>query len=249
MAYFHGSVYSENLGMATNVHAIIPQDGRKNKVLYLLHGICEDASAWPRYSRIECHAIERGWTVIMPDGARSFYLDMAYGANYFSYVTDELPGICANIFGIKHKREETFIAGLSMGGYGAMKCALSRPDVYGGGASFSGSLNMGKRLNQDNARWKKETCATYGEGGQFADGDNIFELIKKVGGLRPEERPRILLTCGASDGFLQESLTAAELLTQYGFVFKYMEWDGGHEWGFWDKSAQYAMDFFEGKLC
>lgn len=149
MANFRGSIFSDQLGMRTNITVSLPFDVA-NKVgvttpqedmpiLYLLHGLSDDNTMWSRYTDIERFADYRGFIVVMPEVQRSFYSDMVYGPNYFSYIADELPQLVKSLFGIERPREKTFVAGLSMGGYGAAKVALSRPDRYMAAASFSGS--------------------------------------------------------------------------------------------------------------
>jgi len=140
---------SEKVGVNLPLNVILPDDlarGGKaleeRKVLYLLHGLSDDASAWPRYTNIEILAREHGLVVVMPSAGRSFYADMANGQAYFSYITEELPAWLAAIFRISSARENTYIAGLSMGGYGAFKAAFLRPDLYTAACSLSGVLAL-----------------------------------------------------------------------------------------------------------
>ena len=92
MSFFRGDFFSEELGMQTGIHVIIP-DAAKNsdlRVLYLLHGLSDNCSNWIRNTSIERYAVEYNTAVIIPEVQRSFYTDMKYGLNYFSYVADEL---------------------------------------------------------------------------------------------------------------------------------------------------------------
>ena len=102
----------------------------KRKVLYLLHGLSDDASAWQRYSCVETLATAYGLVVVMPSAGRSFYIDQPNGQGYFTYLTEELPHYLADVFGLAPRREDTFIAGNSMGGHGAFKAALLHPELY-----------------------------------------------------------------------------------------------------------------------
>ncbi len=115
---------------------------RERKVLYLLHGLSDDASAWQRYSSIETYAKAYGLVVVMPSVGRSFYIDQPNGQHYFTYLIEELPRYLEDVFGIVPRRENTLIAGNSMGGYGAMKAALLHPERYFAAASFSGVLSL-----------------------------------------------------------------------------------------------------------
>ncbi len=139
----------ESIKMNTPLNLIIPEPGemkglpiRERKVLYLLHGLSDDASAWARYSKIEIYARKYGLVVVMPSVGRSFYTDQPNGQKYFTYLVEELPRYLEEVFGIPRARENTLIAGLSMGGYGAMKAALLYPERYFAAASFSGVLSL-----------------------------------------------------------------------------------------------------------
>jgi putative tributyrin esterase len=140
---------SEKVGVNLPLNVILPHDiaqgGRaleERKVLYLLHGLSDDASAWQRYTNIEILAQRHGLVVVMPSAGRSFYTDMANGQAYFSYITEELPAWLAASFRIGTAREQTFIAGVSMGGYGAFKAAFLRPDLFAAACSLSGVLAL-----------------------------------------------------------------------------------------------------------
>ena len=113
------------------------------KLLYLLHGLSDDGSAWQRYTAIETIAGPYGLVVVMPSVSRSFYTDQPNGLKYFSYLTDELPRYLRQVFGLAPRREDTLIAGNSMGGYGAFKSAFLHPELYSAAASFSGVLSLG----------------------------------------------------------------------------------------------------------
>ena len=134
MAFFEMRYHSDTLKTGVSVNVILPQkcttligmttEGMENyKTLYLLHGLSDDQSIWMRRTSIERYAAEHGIAVVMPSVGRSWYTDTAYGANYFTFITKELPKVCRGFFkGMSDKREDTLIAGLSMGG---IRCAES----------------------------------------------------------------------------------------------------------------------------
>src|SRR5512138_2093506 len=122
------------VGLNLPLNIILPDPGqmkgipvRERKVLYLLHGLSDDASAWQRFTAIETIAAAYGLVVVMPSVGRSFYTDQPNGQRFFSYLVDELPRYLADVFDLQPRRENTLIAGNSMGGYGAMKAAFLRP--------------------------------------------------------------------------------------------------------------------------
>ena len=117
--------------------------------------------------------------VIMPEVQRSFYCDMTNGPRYFTYIVDELPALCQRLFRVSARREDNFVAGLSMGGYGAMKAALSRPERYAAAASFSGAVDVAARLDSHPDIFQA-TC-----GGTLRAEDDLFRLAEKTAGERP----------------------------------------------------------------
>ena len=111
-------------------------------MLYLLHGLSDDHTAWLRYTSIERYATARGLAVVMPAVHRSFYADEAHGHAYWQFVSEELPRIVAAFFRLSERPEDTFVAGLSMGGYGALKLGLHHPERFAAVASLSGAVDV-----------------------------------------------------------------------------------------------------------
>src|SRR6476619_7886720 len=105
-------------------------------VLYLLHGLSDDDTIWLRRTSIERYVAALGLAVVMPQVHRSFYTDEAYGNRYWTYLSEELPEIVHGFFRLSRRREDTFVAGLSMGGYGALKWALRDPGRFAAAASL-----------------------------------------------------------------------------------------------------------------
>ena len=253
VGFFRGVIRSDILAMDTALNVILPHDRpfepeyKPAKVLYLLHGLGDNADAWTRYTNIERYAREYKLAVIMPEVQRSFYLDMEYGLKYFSYITDELPQICGQMFGISQKREDTFVAGLSMGGYGAMKCGLAYPEKYAGCASFSGALDInvvvGEHLNDVN---KKQLQSAFGMELEVKDSDNLDYLAEETAKLSAGQRPKIYISCGRQDFLYKDNAKFNLLLAKLGIEREYMECDGDHEWGFWDNSIQCVLKYFLG---
>ena len=135
MAFLNVYFFSEVLGKQVQMNVILPQRSRGQigldsisekaetyPTLYLLHGMSDDHTIWERRTSIERYASEKGIAVVMPDGDLSWYTDMKHGQNYFTFMADELPAVCRDFFPkMSPRREDTFVAGLSMGGYGAFK--------------------------------------------------------------------------------------------------------------------------------
>ena len=141
MALLHVDFFSRVLSMCVQMDVILPQEtkgqigmagkgGRNYPTLYLLHGLSDDHTIWQRRTSIERYVSDMGMAVVMPTTARCWYTDSPSG-KYFSYIADELPEICREFFpNMSPSREDTYIAGLSMGGYGAFKIAMSRSERF-----------------------------------------------------------------------------------------------------------------------
>ena len=139
------TIKSGQLGKQTNVNILLPdciQKGKKLPVLYLLHGLSDNETGWMTLTSIGRYATnDREMITVMPNGDRSFYCDIPNFGNYFSYITKELPDYIEAMLPAADNRENRFIAGLSMGGYGALKCGLLAPDTFGAVASLSGGVD------------------------------------------------------------------------------------------------------------
>ena len=251
MAQISMIIGSDALGFRTHLEVIIPHSADAppvEKVLYLLHGLSDDCTAWGRMTRIYHYAVQNNYMVVMPEVQRSFYSDMAHGSKYFTYVSKELPEICEKLFNIRHTRENTFVAGLSMGGYGAMKCGLGRPEFYAACASFSGAVDMRARVEVSKEAVPHpypEMVAILGEGLVYPDDADLFILAENTAKL--PHKPKVLLTCGHEDFLLEENrrFDAHMKALDYGHI--YMEWPGAHTWCFWEECLPLAFDFFENR--
>ena len=251
MAFLSTDIYSSVLNMDTHINVILPHDKTATdepvKVLYLLHGLSDDCSKWTRFTAIERKISGKNLAVVMPEVQRSFYTDMRYGLNYFSFVAYELPKLCQKMFNVSNKREDNFIAGLSMGGYGALKTAFTRTDLFSKVASFSGAVAFKRTLEEKatsgiyNEERIKELVGICGQELMFTDAEDPFFLAKKV--LDEKSAPELLITCGTEDFLYQDNLGFKAYLEEIGYDFNFLEWKGNHNWKFWDESLDHLIDF------
>ena len=213
------------------------------KVLYLLHGLSDDDSVWSRNANVERYAAPYPLLVVMPDVERSFYTDMAYGGKFYTYLTQELPEWIENMFCVSAKREDTFLAGLSMGGYGAVKIALRNPERYAGAASLSGVLDIKKCVEDQNLSCLNEFEAIFGKHYDLTNSmENPMFLLDQIGPVKP----KILQYCGTEDYLYDCNQTFRKKIEGLGFDYTYHEESGGHEWNFWDRNIKRAIDEFFG---
>ena len=207
---------------------------RKRKVLYLLHGLSDDASAWQRYTTIETLANAYGLVVVMPSVGRSFYTDQPNGQLYFSYLMDELPRYLSEVFNLAPRREDTLIAGVSMGGYGAFKAALLHPERFFAAASFSGFLSL-KFLNAypDDPR-QKEFTYLLGDLGKLSGSEHDPAVWLKNAATNPSALPRLYMACGCQEDLYPLNRMFHADCVSLGIDVDYHEEDTRHEWLFWD---------------
>ncbi|KQO97404.1 alpha/beta hydrolase [Leifsonia sp. Leaf264] len=237
MALMQCSFFSDVLGVTTHANVILPQEatltGAPLPVLYLLHGRSDDETAWLRWSAIERHATEHGIAVVMPAAGRSFYTDQVVGYDYFTFISEELPRVMQGFFPLSGAREDTFVAGLSMGGYGAFKWALNRPGTVAAAASLSGALDIA--IRPQDAEW----LANHGSLEQArAKGDDLFALAAS---LDAASVPPLFQWCGIEDHLIEENRRFRDAADAAGLPLTASEGPGGHDWARWDEQIQRVL--------
>ena len=206
-------------------------------VLYLLHGLSDDHTAWSRYTSLERYVVDRGLAVVMPSVHRSFYADEAHGHPYWTFLTEELPRIVGSTLRVSDRREDTFVAGLSMGGYGALKWALQHPDRIAAAASMSGALDIGALAGRPERRELFDRVF----GGPPGVDDDLFALLART---ETAALPPLHVSCGTEDeDLLEGNLRFADVARGAGADVTTDFRSGTHEWGFWDTEVQTVLDW------
>ncbi len=233
MALAHVDFFSEVLGLCCQADVILPQklqgigqEGANREgdvpVLWLLHGASDDHTIWQRRTSIERYAAPLGTAAVMPAVQLSFYTNMETGGRFFDYITDELPVIMRDFFHFSARREDNFIAGLSMGGYGAFKAALTKPEQYAAAASLSGALDINALISRRAIKGSEH---------------DLLHLLEK--GVEDQvELPNLYVTCGTEDFLYADNLIFRDLAQRLGVELTYHEEPGIHEWGYWDRNIQ-----------
>jgi len=251
MALIDCKFFSDTLGMASSVRVILPEHTtrqigvassnaadalRKHPVLFLLHGLSDDESIWTRCTSIERYVAALGLAVVMPNVHRSFYTNMASGYRYWDFVSSELLDKCRAFFPLSPRREDNFVAGLSMGGYGAFKLALSMPESFAAAASLSGSLDLtGLRERPEEMR------LIFGDSsGISAAGGDLRALTRNLID-RARPKPRLFQCCGTDDFLLPSNRIFRDFITGLGFDHRYEEGPGRHDWAYWDLAIQRTL--------
>lgn len=247
MALIECRFYSEVLGLSTSMTVILPQTtttqigmnnvnkGGLHPTLYLLHGLSDDDSIWLRRTSIERYVAEMGIAVVMPQVHRSFYTDMSVGGNYWTFISEELPKLAQSFFPLSPKREDNFVAGLSMGGYGAMKLGLRKPEAFCAAASLSGALDMAHHfMNWEDPKEKtKEYEMIFGTEDIAGTEDDLLWLLEQH---NASKGPKTVLyqCCGTEDFLYADNITFREACRKTSLSLTYEEGPGEHEWGYWD---------------
>ena len=245
--------FSEELGFFTSMHVLLPQRtlaemknkrAQKYHTLYLLHGHSDDHTAWQRWTSIERYAEDLNLVVVMPAVHLSFYNDMAHGGKYWQFVSEELPALVRDMFPSSSKREDNFVAGLSMGGYGAFKLALTHPDRYAAAASLSGALDIravtSPRSDRDNKIWLAEMRTVFGDLSKVPGSKHdLMNLAKKVA--KGTVKPRLYQCCGTEDHLYADNIRFLEAVRKLPLDLTYEEGPGEHNWAYWDKMIQNVL--------
>ncbi len=231
----------ETIGVNVPVNIILPDPGKINgipvrdrKVLYLLHGLSDDGSAWQRFSSIETYANAYGLVVVIPSAGRSFYTNQPNGQSYFSYLVEELPQYLADVFNLTPKREDTFIAGNSMGGYGAFKAAFLRPDLFKAAASFSGVLSLAILNNADEPR-QAEFLHLFGDFQELPGSEHDPAEWVRNAVEHNIQLPELYIACGKQDDLYPLSVFFHRACQAARFNVHFHDEDASHDWFFWDK--------------
>ena len=230
---------SAALGQDTTVEVVLPLTGAPPPVLYLLHGLSDDQSAWTRRTSIERYALAHGLAVVMPSGGRSFYCNMTDGTRYWDYVSEELPAFIEGAFQVAGGRENTYAAGLSMGGYGALKLALRHPERYAAAATLSGAF-VPEWLQRERP---EIYAADFGDTPVFRGSahDPFAWAEKLVKSAQP--KPKLFMAAGTDDWLYPQSVELHAHLEKLGFDVKWVSAPGNHNWEFWDTHVQEVLDW------
>lgn len=252
MALIQCQFYSEVLNLSTSMTVILPQQtttqigmennrGReKLQTLYLLHGLSDDDTIWTRRTSIERYVAPLGLAVVMPQVHHSFYTDMKYGNKYWTFLTEEIPSIARSFFPLSDAREDNFVAGLSMGGYGALKWALNYPEQFCAAASLSGVTDIVKRIKTSSPE-DGLFPLIFGTEDISGTKNDLFFLIESVSKLK--EKPLIYQACGTEDFLYEDNIRFKELCEKVNYKITVNFGPGEHEWGYWDTTIQDVLEW------
>lgn len=251
MALLNCRFFSEALRESTTMTVILPESAQgqigmdtvansgKPPVLYLLHGLSDDDSIWLRRTSIERYVAPLGLAVVMPQVGRSFYANEQMGQKFWDFVSQELPAMVGQMFNVSQAREDTFVAGLSMGGYGAFKLALNHPDRFAAAASLSGSLKVTDSQTVDNLRLEVPQVWPHTQPGDTYE--DLFHLVREAD---PKALPHLYQVCGTEDFLYQDNLDFEKVAQDHGINLEsHLDAPGDHEWQYWDDEIRKVLEW------
>ena len=258
MALVQCNFFSETLKLCTTMNVILPQrteaqiglqgnvTGAAHPTLFLLHGLSDDHSIWLRRTSIERYVAPLGLAVVMPAVHRSFYADMKHGGHYWTFISREVPAVAREFFRLSDRREDTFVAGLSMGGFGAFKLALNCPEQFCAAASLSGAVRtrIADQFDPRNSDRLPEVQDAFGSVDEMrgTEDDLVHTARQLAASDRP--RPKLYQCCGGDDFLLDHNHDFRDFIQPLGFDYTYEEDPGeAHEWGYWDTKIRRVLDW------
>lgn len=257
MAYIQVNYFSRCLMRTVTINAIVPADKKGNekktfKTLYLLHGIYGNYTDWINGTRLQRWAEDHDLAVIMPSAENKFYVDNDRSLEFHSrFVGEELVDFTRHLFPLSRKREDTFIGGLSMGGYGAVINGLKYHKTFGAiiGLSCAFVIDVLPFTNDDPETSYFER-RSYLES-VFGDLDKVkgsekdhFAMVEKC--VRKKIKfPDIYLACGSEDFLIKENRAFRDWLVKHNVKHTYVESPGVHNWDFWDEYIYKAIQYLD----
>ena len=255
-AFLEFNYFSKALKTPTTVNVLLPEIEKKEEgagapegefsTLYLFHGMSSDHTTWLRRTDVDLYCKHYGIAIVMPEVGNNWYTDTAYGKGFLSFVGEELPDVCARYFrGISTKKEKNLVAGNSMGGYGAVKAALTYPERFGACISLSGSLDVtrkGRSVDLENWRgiFGFDLTSPLDLEGTEHDLFSLAEKQTKSGVTLPD----FYLWCGTEDGLIGINRSFDAHLNRLKVPHFYEESEGTHSWKWWDLHLDRALRYY-----
>lgn len=267
MATMEVHFFSETLKRNVTFNAIIPVDKRSidgnglrerkrpMKTLYLLHGVYGDCTEWQNYTRVALWAQDMNIAVIMPSGENKFYCDITDSNDYFGkFIGEELVTFTRHLFNLSTAKEDTYVAGLSMGGLGALFTGLRYPDTFGCIGAFSSALmldntpvdDMGTKLFSRGGTGEPISRAEFYESSvgsleNLNPRNDVYQLVDTC--IANGNMPKIYQAVGTDDFLLRCNRKFKAYLDSRGVDVTYEESEGAHEWVFWDKTLYHFLNW------
>lgn len=255
MVLFRGDVKCKSLQRRTSISVILPSDNihflqdaeeivpQPYRTLYLLHGLYGSDDIFLANTSIQKFAEDHGIAIVIPCGENSFYVDNVNAHAYYGeYVGQELLDITRNIFPLSHRREDTFIAGFSMGGYGAIRNGLKYCENFSKIGMISAAL-----ITDDIVEYTSDDNVLRSR--QFYE--SIFGNLDELEGSDMDPKaliddcdniPDIFMACGVNDFLYDKNVDFYEFLKSRNVGVDFIKASGEHTWEFCD---EYIKEFIK----
>ena len=251
--------FSDVMKRQITFRAYVPVDNGQERpaggypTLYLLHGLMNDCTEWLRATDIEFLARDRSLAVILPSGENSFYVPgLAPNSDYGELIGREIVEVSRKLFPLSKRREETFIGGVSMGGFGAIRNGLKYADTFSRILSFSAAIHMFE-FEPGDAR-RHMVCHEDLVMGDFADARNTdrnpavcLEALKARVDGKAGSFPEIYMICGTEDDLIDANRSFRDRLLSAGAPVRYEEGPGRHDFQYWRSNLPGMLDWMLNK--
>lgn len=240
MALLNVKYHSEILSMPVEMAVLLPQSFAENRqafpTLYLLHEMGDGHTSWLRKTSLERYIDDLSLAVVLPAGHTSYYTDMYHGKPYFTFITEELPAICENMFPLSQSKNERFIAGNGIGGYGALKAGLSASHTFSLAASFSSPIDVMGIVNRLD---KQKAIDIFGQVNEVNKStENAYVAPEALLNLK-KPLPEIYLSCNAENALFEENESFNTYLSNLGVKTTFEKTiDEQTDWKHWDHSLE-----------
>lgn len=260
MAQFAGTFFSEKLSRDVPFTAIIPtsveltENDKKKKAtklkrtIYLLHGWNGSNQDWLTNARLVELACTYDVAFILPAGENSFYMDHPNGNSYGEFIGEELVETTRELFPLSTKREDTWIAGLSMGGYGALRNGFKYSETFSKVAAFSSRIlskkdaSKKKTLEDNNINLRLKAILQSGTLADLNSENDPYDLV-----LNRQKKQDLFIACGLDDALYKENKAFHHFLTKKEISHQYFETPGEHDWDFWNEYIKKAVQWMTKK--
>jgi S-formylglutathione hydrolase FrmB len=224
------------------------ENGGRFSVLYLLHGIYGDYKNWDTRTGLENYARNLHLLIVMPDANDSWYTNSAtvLADKFDDYVAKDLIAEIDKKYRTIHDRHGRAIAGLSMGGYGAVKLAVQYPELFAFAGSLGGAFNAPQNLDSQRPEFRAKLLEVFGNEGSRTRAENDIFLLLNTPHQVPY--PYFYVACGTADFFLVTNRALAQQLSSRNLAYEYHETAGGHTWEYWDGALMPLLKAIELKL-
>ena len=235
--------FGDSILKHTAMNVILPTGRGPFPVLYLLHGLSDDYTSWARQTAIERYMDGKNLIVVMPDGGRSFYCNDARegGMAYMDHIVKDVVNFVDNSFRTIPRRGARAIAGLSMGGYGALMLALRHADLFSAACSHSGAVTFASAGFPNTPLGLRPGVRAIAECIRMDGGNDLFLLAQRLA--KSPSHPTLRLDCGKDDPLLQDNRLFHAHLKKIHYAHTYREHPGTHNWAYWDEHIRETIAF------